>query len=298
MKKLTLSLAILISIITPYKLHAFDITVGATTWYAWWDATYVHSEKIGTTERNIKTDPTFLYGPVLSFKFNDNFNLTFVFLYGKFNQSDIKKMQKTVSLNHIYRFTTDTVYKRSDADLALNYKLNDYFKVFSGIKYMAYKAEFSGKAEDLSIPVILDIYTGRNEPIAYGPGLGLNCAFPVIDNLFILGTLSGFYLWGEEKGSIEIIGAASSYIYDFDDKFNYKEYGINSNLALAYYLTNISTVISLGGRLQYFKTDCGNIKDLYTYAMSTGGGAGLIYNANKIHKIYGITLTSTYNFSI
>jgi len=118
---------------------------------------------------------------------------------------------------------------------------------------------------------------------------------PVIDNLFILGTLSGFYLWGKEKGYLEIIDGIGNY---FNDKFNYKEYGINSNLSIAYYITGISTVISLGGRLQYFKTDCGNIKDLRTFASSPPSAGQGIYNGDKIQKIYGITLTATYSFSI
>jgi len=60
--------AICIFIIAPYKLHAFDITVGATTWYAKWDGKY-EKEKQNinehTNEYNISTDPAFLYGPAM-----------------------------------------------------------------------------------------------------------------------------------------------------------------------------------------------------------------------------------------
>jgi len=203
------------------------------------------------------------------------------------------------------KFTSNTSYKRRDADFALNYRLNDYFKLFIGAKYMAYKAEFLGKMRVIGSAGgdIVD-YTGNKEPRACGPGLGLNCTLPVIDNLFILGTLSGFYLWGKEKGRLEIIYSeynATNLVGKFcNDKFNYKEYGINSNLSIAYYITNISTAISLGGRLQYFKTDCGNIKDLLTSTANLAyGGYGYgIHNGNKIQKIYGITLTATYSFSI
>ena len=196
---------------------------------------------------------------------------------------------------------TDTMYKRRDVDIAINYRLNDYLKLFAGAKQMAYKAGFSGevKTGNSGIITLDSIYTGYKKPNAYGPGLGLNCTLPVIENLFILGTLSGFYLWGKEKDSLEIFGGYKSG-NNFSDEFSYKEYGINSNLSIAYYITSISTVISLGGRMQYFKTDCGNIKDLYIFAYNSGSpapGDG-IYNGNKIQKIYGITLTATYSFSL
>ena len=304
MKKL-LSLGILISILMPPNIYALDITVGATTWYAWWDGKYEKKNQSvtgGEREFNISTDPTFLYGPALSLKFNEDFNLTFVYLYGKFEQSDFKKLSGMMGT--VYD-TADTIYKRTDADIALNYRLNDYLKIFAGIKYMAYKAEFSGTQSDIPYVVFIK-YTGHNEPTAYGPGLGLNCTLPVIDNLFILGTLSGFYLWGKEKDYVKIIVDSSypSVGNNLNDKFNYKEYGINSNLSIAYYITSISTVISLGGRLQYFKTDCGDIKNLLTFipnGISTtilSNNNNIIYNGNKTHKIYGITLTATYTFSI
>ena len=99
------------------KAYAFDITVGATTWYTWNDMT--HSEA-GVIK---DIDPAFLYGPALSAKFNDDFNLTFIFLYGKFDT-------KTN--------TGDVKMTRMDSDLALNYRLNDYLKIFAGVKYLGY----------------------------------------------------------------------------------------------------------------------------------------------------------------
>ncbi|MCL2026454.1 MAG: hypothetical protein FWG92_06585, partial [Leptospirales bacterium] len=63
---------------------------------------------------------------------------------------------------------------------------------------------------------------------------------------------------------------------------SYNEYGINSTLSLAYYIAQASTVISLGGRLQYLIAN---------------------YESNAIFldsikfAIYGVTLTATYTFS-
>ena len=230
MKKLLLLalIALCIGIIIPQKLYAVDITVGATTWYAWWD--------IDAGQESLDVDPTFLYGPALSVKFNNDFNLTFIYLYGKYDVTFDKGK--------------DTV-KRTDSDIALNYRLNDYFKLFAGMKYMGFEQDYKQNA--------------------IGPGLGLSATVPVMENFFLLGTLSGFHLWGKGKHG-ENNGTISS---------NYKEYGFNSTLSLAYYIAPASTTVSLGGRYQYFKTNDD----------SSNGN-------NFTSKIYGATLTATYTFSI
>ena len=200
-------IAVCIGIIIPCKtVYATDITIGATTWYSWWS---------GGTPEDGDADPTFLYGPAMSIKFNDDFNLTFVYLYGKYDvtgEADHGGGPEPFKVK----------FKRSDADLALNYRLNDYFKVFGGIKYI-----------DSSLPGMFDWY-------GYGPGFGLSATLPVAENIFLLATLSGYHLWGKED-------------HPGDGKSNNKSYGANTTLALAYYIAPASTTISLGGRYQYFK---------------------------------------------
>ena len=211
---------ICIGIVVPCKAYSADITVGATVWYTQWDM------------EDVTVDPAFMYGPALAVKFSDDFNLTAVYLYGKFDMGGGAKIS------------------RNDLDLALNYRLNDYFKAFAGLKYMGYSMPF------------LD-HSG------IGPGLGLSATLPMAENLFLLATLSGFHLWGQN---------------DFDyagnvKKTDYTEYGMNSTLSLAYYIEPASTVVSLGGRFQYFQTHL--------------DGEGITKN-----KFYGATLTATYTFGI
>ncbi|MCL2156182.1 MAG: hypothetical protein FWH53_10995, partial [Leptospirales bacterium] len=88
MKKFLLFIAI--SIIIPCKLYAVDISAGASTWYAWYKPS-----------GGDKVDPAFLYGPALSVKFNDDYNLTFVYYYGE------------------YEYNYGRTSKRHDSDLAL-----------------------------------------------------------------------------------------------------------------------------------------------------------------------------------
>ena len=104
---------LLISILVPCKLYAVDMSVGATTWYTWVDQEFASS--LIAPDSAAKSDPGFLYGPVLSVKFNDDFNLTFVYLYGKF---DIE--QEAIFGGATY--SSKYKLKRKDSDLALNYR--------------------------------------------------------------------------------------------------------------------------------------------------------------------------------
>jgi long-subunit fatty acid transport protein len=140
--------------------------------------------------------------------------------------------------------------KRTDSDLALNYRLNDYFKVFFGAKYLGY-----------SIP--------RSDVKGFGPGLGLSITYPIINDIFLLATLSGFHLWFNEDNKNDV-------------SKNSRDYGFNSTLALAYYIAPASTAISLGGRYQVDKQYYVDISD----------------SDKKTTKFYGITLTAIYTFSI
>jgi len=204
MKKLILLTAIMfiwMSAILPSNVSAADITVGATSWYAWWDFDQKDNEN-GT-----EFDPALLYGPALSVKFNDDYNMTFVFLYGKFDMIENDGTKEMA---------------RTDSDIALNYRLNNYFKIFAGAKYMSY-----------TMPDF--------DHSSAGPGAGISAVLPIGGNFFILGNVSCLYLWGKEDSRGE--------------KSDFNEYGANSSISLAYYIDSASTTISLGGRYQYFVTD-------------------------------------------
>lgn len=228
MKKIILSfsIAFILTMITAPS-YAVDITAGATTWYSWWDYKDPGSPNPPTF------NPTLLYGPALSVKFNDDFNLTFVFLYGRF---EVKETTGTKEIT------------RADSDMALNYRLNNYFKLFIGAKYMSYKmTDFDHSS--------------------VGPGGGISAVFPLGGNFFMLGNISGLYLWGYHK--------------DTNSSSNMNEYGANSSLSLAYYIESASTTINLGGRYQYFKT---------VYADQN--------MSKQSHHFYGVTLSATYTFSL
>jgi len=273
MKKIlfTTFTAICISIIIPCKTYALDITLGATTWYALSELYYTQDKSPGIINNSlVKSDPAFLYGPTLAVRFSNDFNITFVYLYGHF------KTEKNPGSGYL----TKPKFGRVDSDLALNYRLGDYFKVFAGIKYLSYgitPARTDLYTFEIPVNKTVDIHT------SYGPGVGLSATVPLIGNLFALGTVSGLYLWGSHDA--DIIDKRPTYppYPQLNVNLKYNEYGVNTTLSLAYYIAPASVVISLGGRFQYLKSD---------------------YNKNAIYldsiefTSYGATLTATYTFSI
>ena len=258
--------AVCIGIILPAKTYAFDLTVGATTWYAVWEIKADGESHNGS--QDVKKDKaSFLYGPVLSSKITDDFSISFVYLYGKFN---IKLDSDALGVHERAK------YKRNDGDLALNYRLNNYFKVFVELKYVGF---------DIPYKVVLAPapYTRREIYIkhhGYGSGLGLSFTCPISYNLFLLCNISGLYLRGREKLEVP---SNSYYNSGYNEKC--KEYGINSSLSIAYNITPASIVINLGGRYQYVRT-------VYEGTVFENGKLSDITN-----HIYGTTLTATYTFS-
>jgi len=108
---------------------------------------------------------------------------------------------------------------------------------------------------------------------------------PLIENLFILGHLSGFVLLNKETSEyIDMAGPRS--IIHLEPGGN--DYGFNSGLSLAYYIAPVSTTISLGGRFQYIKTNYSSGRDSFHGS----------YYDHDTSMFYGVTLTATYSFAI
>ena len=246
MKRLIIIMVFLlgwIGLIFDSKASAVEVSAGAMTWYAWID----DGVKLSLDS---KTDNTFFFGPFLSVKFNEDFTLGFIFLYGE--------TEKTVYSSPSY---TTQIFTRLDGDLTLSYRLNDYFKIFGGIKYMGLLSDTKE-------------YYNKNNQNNIGPAFGLSLQYHLIDNFFLLGNISGLYLFGKE-----IYKNEDTYTGEREEtKSDLKSYGLNISLAVAYYITPASTTISLGGRYQNLNTE--NEDDNIEYTM----------------KFYGITLSAIYSF--
>ena len=237
-----------------YNAKAIGVTIGAIGWYAWGKQKSSGAEPDAAME----SDPAFLYGPIVSVKLDENLSLRFVYLYGKFDYKD---------KNYIY---PDFKSKHNDVDLALNYRLNDYLKIFASIKYLSFdmaQVEYTyGGAGDIS--------ANDGKHTVYGGGLGLTATLPLAKDLFILATMYGFTGWGSEK--IDVTG-----LNQFRSDVSTNDYGFNSNISIAYYIDWASTTISLGGRYQYLMAKYKNDS---------------FFPVDIKYTIYGITLSAEYSF--
>ena len=298
--KLFLSLFLLVSILIPVKAYSLDITAGVAAWYAWLYQPYTQDVYHGTPAHSVRYGDTkhksdLLYGPALSVKFSDDFNLTFVFLYGKFK---ITEVDGGTVLSPPETYDIDYNFKRMDSDIVLNYRLNDYFKIFAGVKYLSFSTEHNFESLPWLVTPSLDdeirgmIYELDRSGV--GPGLGLSIILPLFDNLFLISNISVFYLWTEEKKGYYsnpdyIVGSTTP----LKVKTKCKDYGMNLTLSFAYYIAPISTTISVGGRGQFVRTkyDSGYKQHLHTQNNKYGDD----YNTSGF---YGVTLTATYSFSL
>ena len=260
MKSIKYFLFLFILILAPYKVYAIDLTIGPSICFVWLD----EKQKTLPFRYSYDADPAFLYGPIWSLKFNDDFNLTFTFLTGDFTCRATEYI-----LGDFY--TNTGIISLGDVELVLYYRLNEYFQVFAGAKYIywTYVGHIDSFAERALFvfirSLVFGLPLGIEEFDSRGPMLGLRADFPIAENLFLLAKLGGFYLWGKDRCSTE--------------KFTYKEYGINSNLALEYRIQSFPIAVSLGGRFQYSQTGYYDVED---------------GNRNKRkQKIYGITLAVT-----
>ncbi len=180
--------------------------------------------------------PGFLFGPVFAFKISDNFSLSTLFLYGNFEGPD-NSMEYPSSID------------RFDSDIALNYNITGRIKAYCGVKGMGY-----------------DYDDGYHYSV--GPALGIGATLHLVGNLYLLLNCSGFYSFGEHDEEIEDINRDwNTYI---------EEYGVNSNISLAYYIAPWATTVTLGGRVQYFQT-----------YLEDGSEGGEEYSD---HLFYGATL--------
>ena len=199
----------------PTSIHAAVISAGASTWYTTWDL---------PSETGAEIDPFLLYGPLLSVKLSQDFSLSTVFLYSKFEMEDSSDPDHNMDITRI------------DSDTALNYRLNDNLKLITGLKVMWYKMSATIPANPPAIPEPI-----KNEGIhsSLGPALGLSLTIPLYGNFFLMGNLSAMFTWTTDKQD------------GYDDE-HCNEYGFNTGVSVAYFIPKASVTVMLGGRYQSF----------------------------------------------
>ena len=181
-------------IAAPRPLQSATLGIGAAGWYTWWDPK--------PDFQPAEADPSIMYGPQLVIAFSPTISLSSVFLYGKFNY---------------YQENYESEIERYDSDTALSYKLNQYVRVFGGLKYMGYEWE-------------------EGSHLGYGPGFGLGFTYQLSNSLFCVLSVSGLYLWAEQEDDSS----------EGNTTMDYTEYGVNSSVSFAYMIPSSSVSLLSG----------------------------------------------------
>ena len=191
----------------------------------------------------------FLAEPFVSGKINNYFGATFVFSAGRYSKIEHGD-DPTVTKN----LTNVTAHLDGDIWVMPNWKL------FAGLNLTYYSA-------------------GRFlKHTAFGPELGTDLIFNLVENLFFTMSLRGYYLLaGTERGiayTYDYLSAtytSSSYKNDLADIGG--DLGFNVGLSFAYYIPAISLTASLGGSFEMNFLESGTL-------MAYGINLGLSYSLN------------------
>ncbi|MCU0847790.1 MAG: hypothetical protein MUD12_07865 [Spirochaetes bacterium] len=260
--------AIFFASLPQIHVQAADLSLGAVSWYAWWVTPFNKEIKGGAQNASKGIDVNMnnsnvLYGPVMSIKFNDMWNVSALFVFSphggygarsdflaanvndfsefdvylnsKFGTSYMPVLVEAVRVNVHY-------IKRYDLDLTADCWLNKSFKIFFGFKYQGYKMLGDMAVVFLNPQPIPGLSkTMYSKYHLFGGGLGIGTTIHLVDSLFLVGNLSGFLLEGLTFFKHE----------SFREQRNgTSTYGTNGNLSFAYYIEDARTTLSLGYRAQ------------------------------------------------
>ncbi|MGB4267573.1 MAG: hypothetical protein WBK20_00180 [Spirochaetota bacterium] len=192
---------IILFLIVSIPLYANDLSIGISGWYADW-------KMVNADNSTRKMDPVLYLGPSIAYQFSEKWSVTFVGLV----------TAKQYEMTDEYETTK---IRRYDNDLALNYQLHRFIKIFAGAKYLGFTFK-DGK------------HYGA------GPGGGIGVTIPLVNNFYMLGNASLLYLWGTHE--------------DNNPSKDFTEFGYNVAAQIAYYAASLGVTASLGYRYQYFKS--------------------------------------------
>lgn len=254
MKKVIISILLLLTLELSFRVtnaYSADYSVGAYTFLAWWQPAW--SNQVD----NFKSDPLFMWGPNASVTFFDDFTLSLLYLTNTLKQANASFESGGTGSYGDFTLKLDTKIDRADADLSLTYRINSFFRIFIGYKWMLYSEGGGGSETEADITIIgSSSYTLTTIDTMFsdcsGPGAGISFTMPITDAFFLnLGTslvvmeteieTYTFNEWGSGT-----IGADTS-------NGRYRAYGNNSSAGLTYYNPGLSITAALGWRGQFLK---------------------------------------------
>lgn len=289
-----------------------SFSIGAIVWYAWWDPFFKNdiSTKFTViyphTGRRTAPSSAFLYGPSMTFTIKSRWSISALFVYGdgyRMKTSDwaYKPDPVTPSLNYGQASARVAKY---DFDMALAYSVHSYVRIFAGCKVQGYRHRETLQDLDLGSGINHGLQKIGGDAVNVGPGAGIQVTVPLVDSLFLTGSVSGLYL----RGSIDARAdhAYMTNLVRIREKQLYNIAGFNSALSLAYMIRAAGITIAAGGRYQYLKYFADGFSDSilwgpgynpiqqYLQELLVGKLRERHYN-RKADQFYGVTFSVIYS---
>jgi hypothetical protein len=313
---------LIISAAFPAFSRAASISFGPYFYYAAWEPFYKdnllskNSDQSYNWNHKFTMNPAPLYGFALGFSFADRWNISSVFVTGKYISrfsylaySYLAPLFVT-ALGGDGTLTPTKISSRQstdkyDLDATLSYTLNKFMKIFLGFKYQRYTIaegpyNVPMRLNGSTTPGSYWIY--NNTRITYngyagGCGVGFNAH--VVENLFFFFNISGLYQYPQMTANSSFFimfradgGGGFILPLNFKDalhnqrnnKLVYNAVGGNVTANFAYQVPSAHLTLSLGARYQYL------------YFMGSDS-SGFTFKGKSDHY-YGGTFSAIFTFDL
>lgn len=285
--RFTLILLVSISVIAgSAKAQAGEFSAGAMVMYGWWKP--FAANYLLQLDRKWPVQTTFfmenssaLYGPVLGYRINDSWNLSFVLLMALHNQFSAGSYNLTAALDgvHLARTAINRINKY-DADLRAYHAVGRYADIFIAANMEAEKYFGDYRVLIGIAPMLPPLpLSGSLRSFQYdcGPGFGVNLRFELVKNLALQARLSLYVMAGTLERYVQ-----------------FEKRRVNTHLAfksieellLSYYIEAARTTITVGGRYHAM-----------TFALLEASPREFFKNyTTKFDQIGGVTFSAAYSF--
>jgi hypothetical protein len=202
---LIFSVAVIIAATSASAGHATDMSIGGTAQYQWWYPAWNNGKMIITSPDQIRFEDNlapsypvfrqFRYGPSLSIRFLNDWEISIGFRYGQISGSAAS-----------FGFVPDPIWRkmdmtagRYDVSADAGYYLFSFFKIFVGLEAEIFKA--SVKYDHISMAGSNNFYHSKIEDttLNFTPELGVHFTVPLAAIICIEYNLSLAFQSGSEK---------------------------------------------------------------------------------------------------
>lgn len=285
-------------LLLPISGGAVTLSVGAASFYSWWSPSFENDLRgksafdrcLAKVASHFTVNPSFLVGPIASVTLPAGFSTSAAFFYGSWFKA--RSTLDTIDNTGLYRLPLHLDVVKWDLDVLVNYALNNYVKVFVGMRVQGYDYDVKSITYNLTNPTIADYVPYKVYQRGWGPGIGASLTLNLWGPIYLLSNASALYLSTNHRLSgYAWTGWAAVY----------HTVGFNGATALSFYIKQASVTISLGGRYQYlhYLLDDRRTNDWFysLYAMYQSVMQAN-YNLMNDDHFYGITLAATYSLTL